>query len=292
MRKVAVLALLLPLLASCMKDEYVDYTVVDEKIISEYLAARPEINAERDASGLYYEILEMGEGAPIGEDNTQDDKVTFSFTSETIDGVSFYDNEKNHTSNLSTLPYSFQIGLSQINKEGEITLYSPSLLCRDAYGYIYGKENTVMIYHINVKKDQSEIDDAIISTYLAENQIEAVKDESGIYYEIIEEGDEEALPITSTSAVKVSYVGTFLDGGEEFDSGETLDQYGNYMAVTGFIEGWRTMLPMLKKGSKVVLYCPSQLAYGSNDQYDTTTGKITMEGNSILVFDMHVLDVH
>lgn len=291
MRKVLLFAMLLPLLAGCLNDDdYVDYAALDEEIISEYLAEN-NIQAEKHSSGLYYTIIEQGDGASIGDDTDTDDRVTFSFNSETINGKSFYDEDKNHTANLSTLPYAFQIGMSQINKEGEIILYSPSQLCRDAYGYIYGEENTVMVYHIKIDRDQSEIDEEIIAAYLTENQIEATRDESGLYYQIIEEGESGGNFIKATSAVKVSYVGTYIDG-IEFDSGETVDKYGNYMSLTNLIESWQIALPKLKKGGKAKLYCPSQLAYGSNDRYNSQTGEIILPGNSILIFEVNVLDFH
>ncbi|MCW3788163.1 FKBP-type peptidyl-prolyl cis-trans isomerase [Plebeiibacterium sediminum] len=281
MKKVLILAMLLPLLAGCLKDdENIDYAVLDEEIISEYLATN-NIVAERHSSGLYYKVIEQGEGASINIDT--DDKVTFSFSSETITGASFYDEDKNHTANLSALPYAFQIGMSQINKEGEIILYSPSQLCRNAYGYIYGEENTVMVYHIKIDRDQSEIDEEIISAYLADNGIEAERHESGLYYKILTEGEGDN--VTSTSLVDASYKGSLLNG-EVFDEG-TLSR----TSLTGLIEAWQVGVPLLKKGSKARFYCPSQMCYGSTARYDSN-GNVTIPDNSILIFEIEVVNFY
>ncbi len=287
MRKVFLIGLLLPLLVSCMDDDFVDYAARDEQLISEYLEEN-NITAERDASGVYYQIITKGDGDPIGVDHSQDDVVTFSFVGSTLDGKDFADSEgKNMTSNLSTLFYGFQIGLSKINRLGEVKVFIPSQLCVNPYGYLCGPQNTVMIYNLKVDRDQADIDNDIIASYLAENQIEATKDESGLYYTIDDEGEGESV-ITDYSKINVSYVGTFLNG-TEFDKGVTVDKYGNYMPLNKLIEAWRIGLPKLKKGGSATFYCPSQLAYGSSDKHDND-GNVTIPGNSILIFKVDVID--
>ncbi len=283
MKKVLLFAVLLPLLTGCLKDdEYVDYAALDEEIISEYLTTN-NIVAERHSSGLYYKVIEQGEGASIGDDAETDDRVTFSFNSKTITGMSFYNKDQNHTANLSELPYAFQIGMSQINKQGEIILYSPSQLCRNSYGYTYGEENTVMVYHIKIDRDQPEIDEEIIAAYLTDNSIEAERDESGLYYEILTEGEGDN--VKSSSLVDVSYKGSFLNG-NVFDEG-TLSR----TSLSGLIEALKVGVPLLKKGSKARFYCPSQMCYGSNARYDKN-GNVTIPDNSILIFEINMINFY
>ncbi|MCG8581652.1 MAG: FKBP-type peptidyl-prolyl cis-trans isomerase [Bacteroidales bacterium] len=282
MRKIFLFTMLLPLLAGCLNDDdYVDYAALDEEIISEYLTTN-NIVAERHSSGLYYKVINPGIGDEIGDEDNTDEKVTFSFTSKTINGKDIYEDDKNHTSYLSTLPFGFQIGMSQINKQGEMILYTPSQLCRDAYGNIYGEKNTVMIYHINTKRDQSEIDEEIIAEFISENQINASRDESGLYIEIIEEGEGENVP--KESWIDVSFKGSFLND-EVFTEGTV-----SSAALTGFIEAWQVGIPLLKKGSKAILYCPSQMCYGSSDRYNSETGEVSIPGNSILIYEIEVVN--
>jgi FKBP-type peptidyl-prolyl cis-trans isomerase len=51
------------------------------------------------------------------------------------------------------------------------------------------------------------------------------------------------------------------------------------------IKGWDEGLQQLKNGSVATLYIPSALAYGPQDQR-------SIPGNSILIFDVQILDAH
>ncbi|MCU4173804.1 FKBP-type peptidyl-prolyl cis-trans isomerase [Carboxylicivirga sp. N1Y90] len=276
MRKIIILSLLLPLLASCLKeDEVVDYAIVDEGIISEYLAENG-IDAERDPSGLYYEIIEMGDGAPIGEDITKDDKITFSLKGYLTSGKVFADTEgENITGYLSPMLYGFRIGIPKVNREGRINLFIPSGLAYGANSSASVPANSVVIFEIDVKRDQADIDEDILAAYIAENQINAERDESGLYYEIIEPGEGDNVP--DNASVSVSYKGTLLNG-EVFDE-NTLSSYPLY----NLIEAWQVGIPKLKKGGKAIFYCPSQMAYGSDV-------KESIPANSILIFEVEVIN--
>jgi len=281
MRKVLLFAVLLPLVASCMKDDYVDYTVVDEKIISDYLAAN-NIQAERHASGVYYKIIEEGDGEAIGEDPQTDEKITFSYKGYLTNGTVFNDTEgKNITSNLFGLIPGFQIGVQQINRFGEVQIFIPS-------GWAYGSQqtgnipaNSVVIFEVKVDRDQADIDEDIIAAYLAENQITAERDESGLYYEIIKEGEGDFVP--QSAYVEIKYKGTLLDGEEFINKVESNFPFANY------IEAWKIGIPKTKKNGIIRLYCPSQLAFGHNDMYNSKN-EIIVPGNSIVIYEIEVVN--
>lgn len=278
MRKIIVLSLLLPLLASCLKeDEIIDYTIVDEEIISEYIA-KNGIDAERDPSGLYYEIIEMGEGAPIGEDITKDEKITFSLKGYLTNGNVFADTEgENITGYLSPMLYGFRIGIPKVNREGRINLFMPSGLAYGASSSASVPANSVVIFEIDVKRDQADIDEDILAAYLEENQISAERDESGLYYEILEPGEGDNVP--ENASVSVSYKGTLLNG-DVFDE-NTISSY----PLSNLIEAWQVGIPKLKKGGKAIFYCPSQMAYGSGAQEK-------IPANSILIFEVTVVNFY
>ncbi|MBK3518975.1 FKBP-type peptidyl-prolyl cis-trans isomerase [Carboxylicivirga marina] len=282
MRKLVLFALILPLLASCMKDDYVDYTIVDEEIISEYIENN-NIVAERHASGLYYQIIDQGSGEPIGADDNVDDKVTFSFKGYLTDGEVFTDSEgENITQYLSRLLYGFQIGLPNINREGEIHLYIPSGLAFGSNGANGVPANSVVIFEIKVDRDQDDIDADILAAHIIENQIMAEQDEeSGLYYEILVEGEGEN--VHENAIIDVSYKGSLLNG-EVFDEG-TL----SYSNLSGLIEAWQIGVPKLKKGGKGIFYCPSQMCYGSSTRYDNE-GEVSIPANSILIFEIEVVN--
>jgi FKBP-type peptidyl-prolyl cis-trans isomerase FkpA len=56
-------------------------------------------------------------------------------------------------------------------------------------------------------------------------------------------------------------------------------------SLLGVIQGWTNGVPLIKKGGKIKLYIPPALGYGANT---TSDGRIP--GNSILIFDVELLD--
>ncbi|RYU87927.1 peptidylprolyl isomerase [Mucilaginibacter terrigena] len=105
---------------------------------------------------------------------------------------------------------------------------------------------------------QAKADDGVIKAYLASHtDITATKDTSGLYYQIITEGTGPV--ITNDSKVKVSYVGTDING-VKFDQRE--DYTTTLSASTNIIAGWKIGVPKVKVGGKILLIIPSTLAYG------------------------------
>ena len=137
-----------------------------------------------------------------------------------------------------------------------------------------------------VKKDSlaAEANKAAGEAFLASNKTAegVVTTASGLQYKVITEGTG-AVPGDS-DVVKVHYTGTLLDG-TKFDSsvdrGEPLE-----FPVTAVIPGWTEMLKLMKVGGKVTAWIPSDLAYGPHGR------GAQIPGNSTLVFEMELLDVH
>ena len=124
---------------------------------------------------------------------------------------------------------------------------------------------------------QAATDDAAIKAYLATNKITtAVKDASGLYYNIVTTGTG-AYPSTS-STVTVNYTGILLDG-TQFDkeAGYQVQLINPTTAAANVIQGWVIGLPHINTGGRIVLYVPSALGYGN-----TVSGSIP--ANSVLIF--------
>lgn len=122
---------------------------------------------------------------------------------------------------------------------------------------------------------QAAADDAKIQAYIKANNIDAIKDPTGIYYKIITPGTG-SYPI-ATSTVNVTYTGKLLDG-SVFDSntisiGLSPDAYGN----GGTIMGWRYGIPHINTGGTILLIIPSTLGYKNQ-----VAG--TIPANSVLTF--------
>lgn len=125
---------------------------------------------------------------------------------------------------------------------------------------------------------QAQIDDQKIQAYLAANSIVAVKDPSGLYYKIIQNGTGTLAP-GSSSQITVKYTGKLLNG-SLFDQANTPVSF--YLGQV--IPGWQIGLPHIKAGGKILLLIPSALGYGNQ-----SAGSIPP--NSVLVFEIELLDV-
>ena len=116
---------------------------------------------------------------------------------------------------------------------------------------------------------QAAADDAAIQAYITANSITAIKDPSGLYYQVITPGTG-AYP-TVNSAISVNYTGKLLNG-SVFGSG-SLNNY----SLSGLIPGWQIGIPHINTGGRILLLVPSALGYG-----DVANGNIPP--NSVLIF--------
>lgn len=103
---------------------------------------------------------------------------------------------------------------------------------------------------------------------------------SGLLYKVEKEGSGEAPKDSDT--VVVNYKGTLIDG-KEFDNSYTRGEPLSFR-LDGVIPGWTEGLKNIKKGGKIELIIPPDLAYGKN-------GVPGIPSNSTLVFDVELLDI-
>jgi len=106
------------------------------------------------------------------------------------------------------------------------------------------------------------------------------KTESGLLYQVEKEGTGNAPKDSDT--VVVNYKGTLIDG-TEFDNSYTRGEPLSFR-LDGVIPGWTEGLKHVKKGGKIKLVIPPNLAYGKN-------GVPGIPANSTLVFDVELLDI-
>ncbi len=118
--------------------------------------------------------------------------------------------------------------------------------------------------------------------YLEENKKkEGVKSTaSGLQYKVVKEGTG-AQP-KATDKVKVHYKGTLTDG-TEFDSSYKRNEPAEF-PLNGVIKGWTEGIPLMKTGATYQFYIPADLAYGPQ-------GRPGIPGNSVLVFDVELLEI-
>jgi len=126
-------------------------------------------------------------------------------------------------------------------------------------------------------------DGAAIDQYLEDNDIEAIKTESGLRYIITEEGDGPKPEEGQT--VVVHYNGELLDG-TKFDSSYDNGKPFSFVLGQGrVIKGWDEGIALLNKGDKATLFVPSPLGYGGRQ-----AGEV-IKPYSILKFDVELIDI-
>jgi FKBP-type peptidyl-prolyl cis-trans isomerase len=129
---------------------------------------------------------------------------------------------------------------------------------------------------------QLSIDLELIENYLKENNINATKTASGLYYEVTEKGTGDNA--SAGDNVTVHYTGMLLDG-EVFDSSLSRNEPFSFQLGKGMvIRGWDEGITYFNKGSKGKIYIPSPLGYGA-----AGAGGV-IPPNAVLVFEIQVLD--
>ena len=154
--------------------------------------------------------------------------------------------------------------------------------------FVWGFLGFVLLYVASCKKESgcgysyqnitvAASEQKAVKAYLDSNGIYALKDSSGMYYQLVQGG-------TGTSAaslcsqIEVTYTG-------KLTSGQVFEQKSTAFTLGSSIEGLKIGIPMIKKGGRVILYIPPSLAYGSSEVKDQS-GKVVIPANSILIFDI------
>ncbi len=124
------------------------------------------------------------------------------------------------------------------------------------------------------KDNQGVEDEMLIKSYLMDNNLQAEKTGSGLYYTITLPGNSEHP--TPSNNVHINYRGSLLNG-NVFDSNPSATfRLGN------LIEGMKEGISLLGKGGVATFYIPSGLGYGA-------TPKAGIPANSVLVFDVTLI---
>ncbi|WP_058910342.1 FKBP-type peptidyl-prolyl cis-trans isomerase [Entomohabitans teleogrylli] len=127
-------------------------------------------------------------------------------------------------------------------------------------------------------KENAEKGKAYRDTFAKEKNVKTTS--TGLLYQVEKEGSGEVPKDTDT--VVVNYKGTLIDG-KEFDNSYTRGEPLSFR-LDGVIPGWTEGLKHIKKGGKIKLVIPPELAYGK-------TGVPGIPANSTLVFDVELLDI-
>lgn len=129
---------------------------------------------------------------------------------------------------------------------------------------------------ISCNPDRQEVKDKkLIEDYLHDNNLQADKADSGLYYIIHVPGNNEHP--TPSDNVHIAYSGSLLNG-DVFDSNTSATfLLGNL--IEGMIEG----IALLGKGGQATFIIPSELGYGGLSHPG-------IPSNSVIIFEVTLLD--
>ncbi|NJN77919.1 MAG: hypothetical protein HC803_05955 [Saprospiraceae bacterium] len=259
----------------------------DQNIILDYLINN-EIEAQKTESGIWYVITETG----TDEMPNEKSKVKAHYTGTLMDSTKFdssYDRGQPLDFALGQVIKGWQEAIKMLGKGGKGTFYIPSDLAygeRGAGASI--PANAVLKFDIELVdfeqiltvEERAAKDQETIKKHLADNNIEATKLKSGIWYVTTQEGEGENPSVKAN--VTAHYSGRLLDG-KKFDSSYDRGQPFT-TTLDRVILGWKEAIPTLKKGGKATFYIPSALAYGEGGS------GANIPPNSVLIFDIELVD--
>jgi FKBP-type peptidyl-prolyl cis-trans isomerase len=185
----------------------------------------------------------------------------------------------------SAQQFTFEIGLSDVLNQEQMNKLQADLVA---------KQNDKML-----KDQQAQLakDTVVIEDFLKAKNVTALTTTSGLRYIFTQQGKGENAKFGQK--VKVNYNGYLLNG-KYFDGSIEADARKNNAFTEGrpytplevtigvqppVIPGWEEAMQLMNKGSKMTVYIPSTLAYGSQSRGDL------IPANSVLVFDMEMVDI-
>jgi FKBP-type peptidyl-prolyl cis-trans isomerase len=276
------------LATACEKDDFItreEQLAIDRDLIATYLTEN-NIEAEELPSGVHYAIEEEGTGLTPEANQL----VTIRYEQYLLDGtvINSTGPDSSVTFNISSALPGVQQSLLLLKEGGKGIFLIPSNLAFGTSSSDLIPPNSIFRFDLELvevvtqeeqQERQQAADIAIITDYIANNEIENVDStESGIYYFFEEEGEGDRP--TASSAVTVRYTGYLLNG-QVFDQtpGETTRTF----PLSGVIPGWTEALQLFQRGSKGTILLPSAMAYGS-------TGTNGIPPNTVLAFDIELVD--
>lgn len=126
-----------------------------------------------------------------------------------------------------------------------------------------------------------QVDERKIQAYIDAQNLNLIKDSSGIYYQIINPGA--GLAPKNSEIVYYLFTAKSIDGKEYF----TAKSYATSATFLGYVrpDGWKFALSKINKGGKIRVVIPSSLGFGRN-------GEGVFEGNEVLDSELELLNVN
>ena len=134
---------------------------------------------------------------------------------------------------------------------------------------------------------QAERDRNAIVNYAIDSLLDVRSTPSGLFYQVLREG--EGAPLQWGDRVAVHYRGVFLEDGRLFDSSYRRDKPMEFY-IGNMIDGWNEGLQLLRPGARALLLVPSGLAYGEAG-VKKDDGEVVVPPNAVLAFEVEIVEV-
>ena len=122
------------------------------------------------------------------------------------------------------------------------------------------------------------IDEAKIKAYIQQNNIPAVKDPSGFYYQVLEQGT--GSPLSNKDSVFFNSTVKSLSG-TIYHSPTAFANQGTYLGYVNPV-AYRTAMYSINRGGKVRVIVPSYLAFGKNGEGNIPPNEVVVAEISVL----------
>jgi len=288
----AVLLLAATIFTSCKK-EYESIQSIDDAAIQAYIKKNNLTNMKADpaGSGFYFQVLDPGAGNLLANK----DSVLFNYQYKSLNDGSLYFGTAANSNGGTYLGYlaepyypdAFRASLAGLKYGAKVRIIIPSYLAFGKNGNtaVNIGSNEIIDAYLNIyaTNKQWELDDTRIQAYLTAKGLTATKDPSRVYYIVKQLGTGTPITDKETSTVIVNYTGRLLDG-TVFDSSTDGTFSTSFASAAALIKGWKLVLARYPAGTKIRLFIPSDLAYGS-------TAQSAVPANSVLDFDIEIVSV-
>lgn len=293
---------------ACEKREYQSVEELDEQNIRAYISKNNLSVEEFENTGIYFQVLDQGSGAPLEYDIKYPIVSTVqtldkTFTSQDTFSIAypvqnrFYDRLGYFSPIATQVDIPEGAGVNTLLKEhlqyanSKIRVIIPSRLAFGTEGnrnpLIPGNASLDCIIYVIDPADFETYEDATIRSYASEQGLAIetfTKTESGVYYKELESG---TVPSVSPGGrVQVNYKLKLFNG----------DLYESRDSVTfnleNVISGWQEVLPELKENSKARILIPALQAYGMEAGYNQTTGAMIRPPFTPLDYEVTILDAN
>lgn len=293
---------------ACEKREYQSVEELDEQNIQAYISKNNLSVEEFKNTGIYFQVLDQGSGAPLEYDIKYPIVSTVQsldrvFTSQDTFSVAFPVQNRFYDRLGYFSPIATQVdiregaGVNSLLKEhlqyanSKIRVIIPSRLAFGTEGNrdpeIPSNASLDCIIYVIDPADFEAYEDATIASYASEQGLSIetfTKTESGIYYKVLESGT--TPNVLPGGQVQVNYK-LKLFNGELYESRDSVE-----FNLENVISGWQEVLPMLNEKSKARILIPSLQAYGMEAGYNQTTGAMIRPPFTPLDYEVTILDAN